>query len=57
MNSEWKRLLRYVKKIKLFNTKEYNASCILKEFRNEESHKLNVKYGENWQMIGLLGGI
>ena len=50
-------LIEYAKEIKLFNNKEYNASCILKEFRNEESHKLNVKYGNNWQMIGLLGGI
>lgn len=50
-------LIEYANEIKLFNNKEYNASCILKEFRNEESHKLNVKYGNNWQMIGLLGGI
>ena len=50
-------LIEYAKKIKLFNKKEYNASCILREIRNEESHKLNLKYGSNWQMIGLLGGI
>jgi hypothetical protein len=51
------KLIDYAKETKLFNNKEYNAACILKEFRNEESHELNVKYGENWQMIGLLGGI
>lgn len=50
-------LIEHAKEVKLFNVKEYNASCILKEFRNEESHKLNVKYGSNWQIIGLLGGI
>lgn len=51
------QLIEHAKEIKLFTPKEYNASCILKEFRNEESHELNVKYGTNWQMIGLLGGI
>lgn len=51
------KLIDYAFEINLFNKKEYNASCILREFRNEESHKLNVKYGVNWQIIGLLGGL
>ncbi len=51
------KLIELAKESGLFNNKEYNAVCVLKEFRNEESHELNVKYGSNWQMIGLLGGI
>ncbi len=51
------KLIEHAKEVKFFSSKEYNASCILKDIRNEVSHELNVRYGSNWQVIGLLGGI
>ncbi len=50
-------LIEYAKQIKFFNSEEYNASCILRDIRNKVAHKLGVKYGVNWQIIGILGGI
>lgn len=51
------KLIEHAKNSKLLNPKEYNTACILKEFRNEESHRLNVSDTKNMVMVGLLGGI
>lgn len=52
-----KHLIEYAKEKCFFNEKQYKAACILRDFRNQESHELAVEDTENMKMIALLGGI
>jgi L-cysteine desulfidase len=52
-----KPLIDYAKDVNFFNKKLFNVACILHQFRNEESHELNVKDSENIKMAAILGGI
>lgn len=51
------KLIDYAKESNFFNQKEYNTACILRDFRNEESHNLNVTDTRNMIMASMLGGI
>jgi hypothetical protein len=51
------KLIEYAKELEFFNLKEYNIACILRDFRNEESHQLNVTDTRNMINIALVGGI
>ncbi|NQY30659.1 MAG: hypothetical protein HRT69_14470 [Flavobacteriaceae bacterium] len=51
------RLIDYAKEKDFFNQKEYNTACILRDFRNEESHNLNVTDTRNMILASMLGGI
>tara|TARA_B100001115_G_scaffold182173_1_gene177844 strand:+ start:574 stop:1143 length:570 start_codon:yes stop_codon:yes gene_type:complete len=51
------KLIEYAKSKSFFNDREYNTACILRDFRNEESHQLNVNDSRNMTTLALIGGI
>ncbi|CAA0237442.1 conserved hypothetical protein [Tenacibaculum maritimum] len=51
------KLIDYAKESDFFNQREYSTACILRDFRNEESHNLNVTDTRNMIMASMLGGI
>lgn len=51
------KVIEFAKSENFISESEYSLILILKDFRNKSSHELDVKIGENWQIIAFLTGI
>jgi hypothetical protein len=53
----FKNIIEFAKNVEFLTEHEFNLLNILREFRDKESHELNIKIGKNWQTIAFLTGI
>jgi hypothetical protein len=51
------KAIEHAKSVNFLSDHEYNLTNLLREYRNESSHELGVKFSKNWQTIAFLTGI